>query len=280
MRFRPRLVTVAAIPAALLLLVLFTLLFIPDRELKGVAVRALAREGYTLRAARFGKAFPLGVTCRDLHIENDRGEVFRADEAAVRLRLLPLLAGRVVLGYEVRIGAGRVEGEIAPLGRGRLTLDARGVRLDDIPFFTTVAGARVKGALRARADFRGQGPAATGELKLEVTGAEVGGVKISELPLPDAAYRRVQGMLRAGGGKLNLESFTLEGDGMYVRLKGDLPLGPALAASPLNLTIEIMPTAEFLERQKFVFLLLVKYQTSPGHYEIPVRGTLGKPAIF
>ena len=277
---RPRLATIAALPAALLLLAILTLIFIPDRELKGVAVRALAREGYTLRAARFGKAFPLGVAGRDLHIESDRGEVFRADAAAVRLRLLPLLAGKVVFGYEVRIGAGRISGEVAPLGKGRLILDASGVHLDDIPFFATVAGARVKGTLKARADLRGRGPAATGQLKLEVTGAEVGGVKISELPLPDASYRRVQGMLRAGGGKLNLESFTLEGDGLYVRLKGDLPLAATIAAAPLNLTLELMPTAEFLDRQKYVFLLLVKYQKSPGHYEVPIRGTLGKPAFF
>ena len=86
--------------------------------------------------------------------------------------------------------------------------------------------------------------------------------------------------VRAGGGKLNLESFTLEGDGLYVRLKGDLPLAATIAAAPLNLTLELMPTAEFLDRQKYVFLLLVKYQKSPGHYEVPIRGTLGKPAIF
>jgi type II secretion system protein N len=280
MKLRPCLALVAAVPAALVFLVILTVLFIPDRELKGVVVRALARQGYTFRAAGFGKAFPLGVAARDLHIDDDRGELLRADAATVRLRLLPLLTGEVVLVCEARIGAGRLAAEISPLGKGRLELNASGVHLDAIPFFATVAGARVKGELRAEAAFRGQGPAMTGELKLEVKGAEVGGVKISELPLPDAAYRNVQGMLRAGGGKLNLESFTLEGDGMYARLKGDLPLAPAVAASPLNLVLELMPTADFLDRQKFVFLLLVKYQKSPGHYEIPIRGTLGRPAIL
>jgi hypothetical protein len=40
-----------------------------------------------------------------------------------------------------------------------------------------------------------------------------------------------------------------------------------------------MPKPEFLEGQKFVFLLLTKYLTTPGHYQIPVRGTLAKPVI-
>jgi len=34
-----------------------------------------------------------------------------------------------------------------------------------------------------------------------------------------------------------------------------------------------------MEKQKFVFLLLSKYLTSPGAYQIPIRGTLAKPAI-
>ena len=86
-------------------------------------------------------------------------------------------------------------------------------------------------------------------------------------------------MVRAGDGAIKLESFTLEGEGLYVRLKGGLPLTMPLGAAPLNLTLELMPKPEFLERQKFVFLLLTKYLTSPGHYEIPIRGTLAKPAI-
>jgi hypothetical protein len=40
-----------------------------------------------------------------------------------------------------------------------------------------------------------------------------------------------------------------------------------------------MPKPGFLESQKFVFLLLTKYLTTPGHYQIPVRGTLAKPVI-
>lgn len=41
-----------------------------------------------------------------------------------------------------------------------------------------------------------------------------------------------------------------------------------------------MPRPEFLEKQKYIFLLLLKYQTSPGHYQLPVRGTLGKPSVM
>jgi hypothetical protein len=60
-------------------------------------------------------------------------------------------------------------------------------------------------------------------------------------------------------------------------LSGEVPLS---ASAPLELILELMPKAEFLERQKFVFLLLLNYLDSPGHYRIPVRGTLAKPQVF
>jgi hypothetical protein len=41
----------------------------------------------------------------------------------------------------------------------------------------------------------------------------------------------------------------------------------------------MMPKPAFLERQKFIFLLLMRYQSSPGAYSIPIRGTLAHPAI-
>jgi hypothetical protein len=72
----------------------------------------------------------------------------------------------------------------------------------------------------------------------------------------------------------------LQGDGIYMRLSGDLPDGAKGAASPLNLTLEIMPKPVFMDKQKMVFLLLAKFAASPGVYKVPIRGTLLKPVIM
>ncbi|WP_243369907.1 type II secretion system protein GspN [Geotalea sp. SG265] len=270
----------AGIPAALVCFIVLTILFIPDRELQGVAVRALSREGYTLQTRSFGFALPVGIKGNGIVIGTDNGAVVKLDKAAVRLRLLPLFLGRVVFGYHGTIGKGEINGEFSPRKKGDFKLEIAGVRLDDIPFFATVTGAKVKGELRARGSLRGKQAAASGELQLAVKDAQLQGVKIGEMPLPDANYRNVQGMLRIGGGKANLESLTLDGEGLYTRLKGDIPLTNPLSIAPLNLTLELMPRPQFLEKQKFIFLLLLKYQTSPGHYQLPVRGTLGKPSVM
>jgi type II secretion system protein N len=268
----------AAAVGALLLFVLFTLWFIPDRELQSLAARALQQQGYTLRAARFGKAYPLGMHASDLEISDSRGPLLKAQEISLHLDLLPLLAGRLSFSGQATIGSGRAEVEYSPRNNA-VSVEVRGVRLEELPFIETVTGARTKGAMRLHGQFKGKEKQAGGEMQLEITAANVAGVKIGEIPLPDADYRRVQGAVRAGGGMFTLGSFTLEGEGLYVRLRGDFPQTTPQGSAPLNLTLELMPKPEFLEKQKFVFLLLTKYLTTPGRYEIPIRGTLAKPAI-
>ena len=116
-----------------------------------------------------------------------------------------------------------------------------------------------------------------GIIKLEVKGAELADLKIGELPLPAVSDETIQGMLRVKDGRGRVESLTFEGSGLYARLSGEVPLS---ASAPLELILELMPKADLLEKQKFVFLLLLKYLDSPGHYRIPVRGTLAKPQVF
>jgi type II secretion system protein N len=276
---RRRLLIVAVVPAALLPFVIFVILFTPAESIQGVVYRYLEREGYSFRTQEFGKALPLGIKARNLEIADERGVLLRADEAVLRLRLLPLLTGTVNFSYRLGIGGGDIQGNFSPRRGGEVDIAINRLRLEDIPFFLTATGARVKGDLSARASFSGIGNNAAGEAQLEVKGAELAGVKIGEMPLPDAAYDTVRGALKVSGGKAVLESATLQGAGIYVRLKGDFPLTTPLGVAPLNLTLELMPKPDFLEKQKFVFLLLTKYLTTPGRYEIPIRGTLSNPLI-
>ena len=275
-----RLLTIAgSVAAALLLTVLFTIILIPSRQIEGIVAQLCQRQGYTFAAARFGKALPFGIAARGVTIGTERGTVLRLDRAEARLALLPLLAGRVRVVLDGNIGAGRIEGEYSPRQNGTTELTLTGIQLADIPFFRTVADAEIKGVLRADATLRGQGPGTTGRLRLEVRGAEIRGVKISEMPLPDASYDTVRGMIRLGSGRATIDSFSLQGRDLYLRLKGDVLLSSPAGASPLNLSLELMPQPAFLDRQKLIFLLMAKYLVTPGAYRIPVRGTLGKPLL-
>lgn len=278
-RLHRRLIVAAWFAASLLLVLLLTLLFIPDRELQGVVSRALEQQGYVFRVSKFGKAFPLGVDARNVEIGIEKGVLVKADEVSVRLRLIPLLIGSLEFEFSARIGAGTVSGEYSPTKGGSAILEVKRLQLEEIPFFKTIAGAAVKGDMNINGNLRELKKSASGEVQLEVRGADLQGVKIGDTPLPDSTYQSVRGVLRLKAGRANIESFTLQGDGIFARLKGDMPFGEAPSATPLNLTLELMPKPEFLEKQKFVFLLLAKYISTPGSYLIPVRGTLAKPTI-
>jgi type II secretion system protein N len=262
------------------LFVILTVLLVPADEFLRLANRLLEPEGYSLQAGRFGRAFPLGFSASRLELRSEKGPLLKAETLTVRLQFLPLFTGKLALALEARVGGGTVSGE-AVFGRTtrQFRLAADNVLLEDIPFFSSVTGAQVKGLLGLKGGGELKGSSATGSLQLAVKGADLQGVKLGETPLPDASYQTVQGMLRFAGNRATLESFNLQGDSIFVRLKGDMPLSAPLAAAPLNLTLELMPKPEFLEKQKFVFLLLGKYLDTPGHYQIPVRGVLGKPLI-
>jgi hypothetical protein len=53
-----------------------------------------------------------------------------------------------------------------------------------------------------------------------------------------------------------------------------------MTAAPLNVTLEMMPKPEFLIQQKLVFLLFARFLVTPGHYRIPITGTLQEPKIL
>jgi type II secretion system protein N len=263
-----------------LLFIFLTTLFVPADLLLKAANRGLSQYDLKLDAVSFSKALPLGIKGSGFILSSPEGELLKVRKGRLSLELLPLLTGKLVFTVDAEIGSGSFNSSLSLLRSPYTQITVKNVRLEDIPFFQTVAGIKAAGILSGNLATTGIVAKAKGAVQLEVQGAELSGIKIGEMPLPDAAYRTVQGMIRINGGKGVIESFTLQGDEIYARLKGGLPLADPLPATPLDLQLEIMPKPALLEKQKLIFLVLLKYQDTPGHYLIPVRGTLGKPQVL
>ncbi|NVN98765.1 MAG: type II secretion system protein GspN [Geobacteraceae bacterium] len=264
----------------LILFVFLTIMFVPASTLLSAANGGLSGYGLRLEAMKFGKALPLGIKGEGFVLSSESGELLKVRTGRITLDILPLLAGRANISISADIGSGTFDSSLSLLRAPSTAVTVKNVPLEDIPFFQTVAGMKATGLLSGRVSLKGSLAKAKGEVQLEIQGAELAGIKLGEMPLPDAAYRSVQGMVRVENGKGMIESFALQGDDIYVRLKGGLPLVDPLPATPLDLSLEIMPKPELLEKQKLIFLLLLKFQDTPGHYLIPVRGTLGKPQVL
>jgi type II secretion system protein N len=263
-----------------ILFIFLTALFVPAGVLLNAANRGLSQYGLKLGAASFSKALPLGIKGAGITLSSDTGELLKVRKGRLSLDLFPLLTGKLSLSIDAEIGSGTLSSSISLLRAPATHIVVKNVRLEDVPFFQTVAGMKAGGILSGKVETSGAVSKAKGYVQLEVQGAELSGMQIGGMALPDASYRTVQGMIRINGGKGTIESFTLQGDELYVRLKGGLPLADPLPATPLDLSLEIMPKPALLEKQKLVFLLLLKYQDAPGHYLLPVKGTLGKPQVL
>lgn len=265
--------------AGIALFLACTYLFLPTQRVNELIGRLLADQGLTLTPGAHKTLLP-GLEWRQLVLSSDQGALARFDRLAVRLRLLPLATGHAVVGVTALLGAGHLDLEYGINGRDALELAADGIQLSDIPFFKTVLGATAGGNLWSEGRLTRKSGRLSGDLKLEVKQLAFTGVKLGAFPLPDAANLRCQGMVRVTGGRARLESFTLQGDGLYMRLSGELPGGATAVTQPLNLTLEIMPKPEFMDKQKLVFLLLARFAASPGVYKVPIRGTLLKPVVM
>ena len=197
----------------------------------------------------------------------------------VQLRLLPLLVGQIRLKADSRIGAGRLNMELGLTGKEAFSVSTEGTSLAEIPFFSSVLKAKAGGLLWSQGLLVRTAKGLQGEIKLEIKQLEFAGVKMGAFALPDVKGLNTQGIVRFTDGKARLESFTLQGDGIYMRLSGNLPNGANAVNMPLDLVLEIMPKPEFLESQKLVFMLLTKFMVSPGNFRVPIRGTMLKPEI-
>jgi type II secretion system protein N len=254
-------------------------LFFPASRVNAVVDQALSTQGLTLSPGANKTMLP-GLLWDNTLLASGQGGLIHLDHLQIRPLLLPLLSGRVVLHSEARIGVGRLNLDYGVTGRKLLALKADDIGLAEIPFFQTALKARAGGILRSSGSVTRGVKGLNGEFQLEVKQLELSGVKLGAYSLPDVSKLTSQGMVRVTDGTARLESFTLQGDGIHMRLSGDLPTGATAAAAPLNLLLEIMPKPEFIDSQKLVFLLLARFMTSPGVYRVPIRGTLLKPEIL
>lgn len=265
--------------AALALFLIFVYIFLPVGRINALIARTLSAQGLLLEPGAHKTVLP-GLAWENGVIASDRGALVRFNLLRVRPLLLPMLSGKLSLHSEARFGNGLLVLEYSASGKDALTLAADGISLGEIPFFQTALSARAGGLLKSSGHLIRGAKGVNGELRLEVSQLELSGVKLGAFALPDVRRLASQGMVKVTDGRARLESFTLQGDGIYMRLSGDVPQGAQAANAPLNLMLDIMPKPEFLDSQKLVFLLLAKFMVSPGVYRVPIRGTLVKPEII
>ena len=73
---------------------------------------------------------------------------------------------------------------------------------------------------------------------------------------------------------VRLDGLWIESKDLSARLKGNIKLAAPVSASPVDMTLELVPN-EGLLRKEYLLSLLSPYKRSANYYSIPVKGTLG-----
>jgi len=270
------LITCAALVTGCLFLPLLVWQMIPDQAIRQFLTRTLASQGFSLQARQLGTTFPIGLKATGLSIGDDVTSYLAMDRVTMQLRLLPLFTGKLAVNLESRIGTGTASAAVTLYPRTQGTLFVNNLDIASIPAATNAIEGSIKGTLNLEAAFRQTSGSVTGEAKLRINSLALSGAKVSAMPLPDLTVPETRGLLKLNGPAIDITNLAMQADGIYLRLSGKLPLTPA---APLNLTLELMPSAELLERQKSVFLIMFPYLTAPGHYRLPISGTLSSPQL-
>lgn len=254
-------------------------LFFPLDRINAALESRLALQGLQLSPPARKSLLP-GLYWERSTLSSSQGALLNFDHLSLHPDWQQLLLGVFALSSRMALGSGTMGLSYGVTGSKLLDLKIHDMNLEEIPLFKTVLGARAGGSLWSEGSVVRGKNGVSGDIKIEIKTLSLAGVKLGLFPLPDVSGLKAQGMVRITAGKGRLESLTLQGEGIYMRLSGDLPSGGSAMTAPINLSLEIMPKPEFLEKQKLVFMLLAKFAASPGVYQIPVRGTLLKPEIL
>lgn len=141
----------------------------------------------------------------------------------------------------------------------QFNLDGKDIKLDEIPSLKLF---HIEGngnlALRLRIINE------QGEIIFNIKDAKL---KTTILPggylLPLNWFNDIKGLLNVNKGVIEVKSFTLEGNGVYARVKGNI------TGERIDLKMEIMPDASF--KNSALLKLIEPFMASPGYYVIPVN---------
>ncbi|QOX78396.1 type II secretion system protein GspN [Trichlorobacter lovleyi] len=269
----------AAALAGLLLVMMLAVWFISDRSLDQALRERLEPQGLTLQARNLRTTIPFALAADQLTIGDLNGAWLTVEQFRLRLQLLPLLTGRVRLSLSGQSGSGSLRGSFSvyPLKKRSGSIRIAGLELASIPLLTSKLGGQLRGTARLDLDFATQqNGLLAGTAKLQIAALGLKGASIAGMSLPDLTVQEARGLVTTSGPRITVDSLAMQGDGIYLRLTGSTSITPN---APLNLSLQLMPTAEFLERQKSIFLLMMLYQTAPGSYTLPISGTIASPQL-
>lgn len=244
---------------------------------------SLRAQGALVSWQSLGRTFPFGLKATGVRFDDiaTGRPVVRLDEARVRLALSGLLHGSLRFPIEARMVGGVITGR-ADIGRKGASLDmeAAGVEIGSLPLLEgrgsgVSASGTAGGALSVFVPWRG---CPSGLVRLRSGRIDGGGASFMGLPLPLGDIEQAGLNATLGDCKVVVEGMWVDASELSARLSGLLVPASPLAASRLEMTLEITPKGDLSGKQWFLSFM-APYRRSANYYYMTIRGTLSRPVM-
>lgn len=263
------------IAGVLLFVVGLWLIAIPAGLIQGLIEDSRGRSDLYLKAEGLEKGLFYSIHIEKVLLKRKGFEdpLMVFDDVHAGIDVASLLRLSPAIEFGCLLNRGRVLGDIKLTNRNYLRVRVDGISIDGIPFFELI-GIRGKGSLSG--DFRLKDKA--GEMRFSVNGMKLRstvfppkdlgkflGVSLSgSVPVPLDLFDGIKGEISINNGITDVKSFSMEGSGVYARVKGDIREGK------MNMKMEVMTDSSF-KSEYLLEMMLRQYRVSPGYYLIPLR---------
>lgn len=235
---------------------------VPRSLLPGLIADSFRDSPVTVDVVDLQKGLFYNVRIRQVVFKKSGSTLLSIDNASCRFAFSSLFRLKPGITFRGELAGGAVRGTLYLSRKGRsLDFLLENAHMEELPFLSQagVSGSGlISGEYRALND--------RGNVKFTVEKADFRPASLGGVPVPLNMFKSARGAMETNGKMLRIVSFTMEGKGIYARIKGHINGGM------LNLIIEIMPDAS-LEGQNMMFSMIRRYEVSPGHYSIPIRSS-------
>lgn len=239
----------------------FWQIVVTDSLITDLIRNALDEKGLQVDIVGLRKGLFFTFESEQLTITKSGEKILSTEQARGRLDLLSLFVFKLPFFFSADLGGGKIVGMIELLHTTNpWEISVDGVNITEIPVFGRLGflgRGRISGNLKMKNN--------TGEMRFDLAGAELQSVSRAGITVPLDFFDKGRGFITINGDAFFIQSFVLEGDGIYARIKGSITSGRS------SLVLELMPEQSFRHKHT-VFSLLEPYRISPGHYSIPLNG--------
>jgi|Deesub1362A_J573_1020465.scaffolds.fasta_scaffold00013_170 type II secretion system protein N len=238
----------------------FWLVAVPTDLIVSSIEESLDMDSLNVEVVGFKKGLFYNFTIEGVDFKKSGTRLLSVDDISGRVDLLSLLSMKAVIPFRGNIGGGELKG-IATLKRKdyEVNLSINNARISELGLFE-YTGIRGDGILKAELNMKNN----SGVVKFSVNNLQLEDTPFSGVRIPLAMFHTARGAATFKRTLIKVKSFSIEGKGLYARLKG------TIQGRTINVKLELMPE----EPEPLIFALLKKYQVSSRYYVIPIKRVL------